>query len=364
MYYYIHYLIYQSNIDIIRKHFALANPKHTSFSNQTERNYIMFENLNNYKTFYTVAKTGNISHAADMLYISQPAISKSISKLEEGLGVKLFIRTAKGVQLTDEGEILYDHIKNAFESISEGEDELKRISELGIGQLRIGVSTSLCKYILLDYLQDFIFENPHIKVTIDCHSTINTIKLLQSNKIDIGLICHTDIPTGFTYKKVREIHDIFVANDSYLNNLRLRETEEKIENDNSAWTFSGNFTPLLKIKDNDKISTADILEKSNLMMLESNNITRRYIDSYLEECNIHPSQIFEISNMDLLIDFASIGMGVASVVREFAKEQLSSGQIKELPLDKPLEKRTVGFIYPKSNVKSMALQKFIEFCEL
>lgn len=322
----------------------------------------MFENLNNYKTFYTVAKTGNISHAADILYISQPAISKSISKLEEGLGVKLFTRTAKGVSLTDEGEILFEHVKNAFESISEGEDEIKRISELGIGQLRIGVSTSLCKYILLDYLQDFIFENPHIKVTIDCHSTVNTIKLLQANKIDIGLICHTDIPSGYTYKKVREIHDIFVANDSYLNNLRLRETEEKLEETDNPWMFAGNLTPLLEIKEGEKISTAEIIEKSNLMLLESTNITRKYIDDYLEECNIYPSQIFEISNMDLLIDFASIGMGVAGVVREFAKDHLASGQIKELPLEKPIPKRSVGFIYPKSNAKSVALQKFIEFC--
>ena len=322
----------------------------------------MFENLNNYRTFYTVAKTGNISHAADILYISQPAISKSISKLEEGLGVKLFSRTAKGVSLTDEGEILFEHVKNAFESISEGEDEIKRISELGIGQLRIGVSTSLCKYILLDYLQDFIFENPHIKVTIDCHSTVNTIKLLQANKIDIGLICHTDIPSGYTYKKVREIHDIFVANDSYLNNLRLRETEEKLEETDNPWMFAGNLTPLLEIKVGEKISTAEIIEKSNLMLLESTNITRKYIDDYLEECNIHPSQIFEISNMDLLIDFASIGMGVAGVVREFAKDHLASGQIKELPLEKPIPKRSVGFIYTKSNAKSVALQKFIEFC--
>ena len=141
----------------------------------------MYENLNNYKIFYTVAKKQNISHAAEALFISQPAISKSISNLENGLGTKLFDRTSKGVRLTPEGEILYNHISNAFDSISRGEDELKRINELGIGQLRIGVSTSLCKFILLDYLQDFIVANPHVKMFIDCHSTVNTIKLLQEN---------------------------------------------------------------------------------------------------------------------------------------------------------------------------------------
>ena len=60
----------------------------------------MFDNLNYYRVFYTVANTGNISKAADMLFISQPAISKAISKLEDGLHVKLFLRSSKGVTLT------------------------------------------------------------------------------------------------------------------------------------------------------------------------------------------------------------------------------------------------------------------------
>lgn len=178
----------------------------------------MYENLNNYRIFYTVASLGNISKAADKLFISQPAISKSISNLEKGLGVSLFSRTSKGVSLTEEGEILFQHIGNAFDSINQAEDEIKKIHDLGIGQLKIGVSTSLCKHILLDYLKDFIDENPHIKVTIRCHSTKNTLNLLSEGKIDLGLICETDIPKGFTYKELTTIHDIFVTSDSYLDN--------------------------------------------------------------------------------------------------------------------------------------------------
>ena len=85
----------------------------------------MFDNLNYYRVFYTVANTGNISKAADMLFISQPAISKAISKLEDGLHVKLFLRSSKGVTLTDEGQVLYNHIEKAFSNISQGEDEIR-----------------------------------------------------------------------------------------------------------------------------------------------------------------------------------------------------------------------------------------------
>lgn len=336
----------------------------------------MYENLNNYRVFYTVAKKGNISHAAEALFISQPAISKAISNLENGLGTKLFDRTSKGVKLTAEGEILYNHISKAFDSITQGEEEIKKINELGIGELRIGVSTSLCKFVLLDYLQGFIVANPHVKMYIDCHSTVNTIKLLQDNKIDMGLICETNIPNGFHFEPIAEIHDIFVASRAYLDNLSLREQEEDTAS-NNPWIFMGNYTNLMSTEIQDKqtdnafggaastgifsMSTKEILEKSNLMLLEKNNITRTHIDAYLSENGIYPNQVLEINNMDLLIDFASIGMGVASVVREFAAEQLNAGVIVELPLENEIKKRAVGFIYSENKQKPAALSKFIEF---
>jgi Mn-dependent DtxR family transcriptional regulator len=211
----------------------------------------MFDNLNYYRVFYTVANTGNISKAADMLFISQPAISKAISKLEDGLHVKLFLRSSKGVTLTDEGQVLYNHIEKAFSNISQGEDEIRHIHELGIGQLKIGVSTSLCKHILLDKLQTFILENPHIKVIIDCHSTVNTLKLLNDGRIDIGLICKTDIPAGFEYQDVSTIHDIFVVNETYLSNLHLREQEEFAQEPTNPWLFAGNLTGIMGNLDED-----------------------------------------------------------------------------------------------------------------
>ena len=163
----------------------------------------MINNLNYYNVFYMVAKTGSISRAANQLYISQPAVSKAISNLEESIGIALFVRNSRGVALTEEGTILYDYIERALDNIVKGEESLKKYNELGIGHIRIGVSTSLCKHILLDYLKPFIKDNPNIKVSIDCHSTKNTIRLLKNEEIDIGLICETELPKNITYSHVR-----------------------------------------------------------------------------------------------------------------------------------------------------------------
>lgn len=351
----------------------------------------MISNLNNYVIFYTVAKAGNISKAANQLYISQPAISKSISKLEAELGTALFARSSKGVTLTEEGQVLYEYVERAFDSLNMGEENLKNYKELGIGHIRIGVSTSLCKHILLDYLKDFIKENPNIKLSIDCHSTVNTIKLLRNENIDIGLICNTELPKGIVYSPIKEIHDVFVASPEYLDNFYERNgnaLDDMI--DELSPHIKGNIIPLLgaskragkntssdslyndsdsaadnptdsSLPNHSNITTTDILENSNLMVLEEANVTRTHVDDYLRSQGIHCSQVLEINNMDLLIDFAAIGMGVASVVREFAHEQLSSGGITELPLDTPIPSRSVGFAYSGVKNQSTAIKKFMEW---
>ena len=351
----------------------------------------MISNLNNYVIFHTVAKAGNISKAANQLYISQPAISKAISKLEEELGNALFNRSSRGVTLTEEGQVLYEYVERAFDSLNMGEENLKNYKELGIGHIRIGVSTSLCKHILLDYLKDFIRENPNIKFSIDCHSTVNTIKLLRNENIDIGLICNTELPKGIVYSPVKEIHDVFVASPEYLDNFYERNgnaLDDMI--DELSPHIKGNIIPLLgaskragkntssdslyndsdsaadnptdsSLPNHSNITTTDILENSNLMVLEEANVTRTHVDDYLRSQGIHCSQVLEINNMDLLIDFAAIGMGVASVVREFAHEQLSSGGITELPLDTPIPSRSVGFAYSGVKNQSTAMKKFMEW---
>ena len=131
----------------------------------------MEQNLSQYKIFYEVAKAGNISKAAKELYISQPAISKAISKLEDSLSTVLFTRNSRGVQLTEEGQILFEHTSSAFEQLNAGELELKRVREFNMGQIRIGVSNTLCKYVLLPYLKGFIGKYPHVNIAIESQST-------------------------------------------------------------------------------------------------------------------------------------------------------------------------------------------------
>lgn len=292
----------------------------------------MNQNLNYYKAFYTVAKYRNISKAADALYISQPAISKSLSRLEENLGCSLFHRTSRGVTLTPEGTILYERVREAFQAIDSGEEELRHRTELGIGQLRIGVSTTLCKYILLPYLHAFIHLHPHIKITIDCQSTLHTMELLETGAIDIGLIGAPKQSNSLVYTELQTIQDTFVTTRSYLDNLSIREPEQN-----------------------------NLFSTGTLMLLDEENITRQFIDDYFYRNQIKTNQILEVSTMDLLIEFARIGLGIACVIREFVEQDLKQGTLIELPLSAPIENRSIGLAYAKSHTPASTVLEFLNY---
>ena len=294
----------------------------------------MNQNLSSYKIFYTVATTGNISKAAKELYISQPAISKSIQKLEESIGARLFERSSRGVTLTDAGELLYTHVKSAFETLTLGEDKLRRSIELGVGHLTIGVSSTLCKYVLLPYLKEFIKQYPHINISISCQSTNQTLKLLEEGKLDVGLIGKPYILKNIDFYGLHEIEDIFVATRNYLHNLSIRG-----------------------------IRKDQILQNATLMLLDKENMTRQYIDDYFQRNHISLQDIIEVSNMDLVIEMAKFSLGVGCVIKEFVREELENGTLVEIPLGIPIHKREIGFAYNRDVKVSESLEKFVAFYE-
>ncbi|MBR4982049.1 MAG: LysR family transcriptional regulator [Lachnospiraceae bacterium] len=294
----------------------------------------MESNLNLYYIFYTVAECRNISAAAKELYISQPAISKAISKLESNLDTTLFIRNSRGVSLTQEGEYLYKQVKHAFVCIRNGEDRIRKMNELGVGHITIGVSTTLCKFVLLPYLNEYIKKNPHIKIKICCQTSSETIAALENGSIDIGFIGLPEKIKGLGSTPLMEIHDTFVTTKNYLDHLKIREgvTEE------------------------------NLFDRAVFMMLNSENISRKYVEHYLSSRHMELSEIMEVGNMDLLIEFAKIDLGIACVIREFVQKELDSEELIEVSLEEAIPKRDVGFLYHQITLKdNPAVEGFISY---
>ena len=152
-------------------------------------------NFEYYKIFYHVAKASSISAAARELCISQPAVSQAIKALEQAIGIELFIRTKKGVSLTNAGELLYSHVAAGYESISLGEQQLSQLLHMETGEIRIGASDMTLQFYLLPYLEHFHQLYPGIKVHVTNAPTPSTINHLLSGNIDFGIVTSLQILT-------------------------------------------------------------------------------------------------------------------------------------------------------------------------
>ena len=283
-----------------------------------------------YKVFYYVATTLSFSEASKLLFISQSAVSQSIKVLEKKLGITLFIRSTKRVQLTPEGETLLRHVEPAINLIARGEAQIMEAGTLGGGQLRIGASDTICRYFLVPYLNRFhrSFPNVHIKVTNQ--TSTQCVDLLESGQVDFIV---TNYPNSHLSSRLHTIpihsfHDIFIAN--YPNSgLSSSHHVRVIREFHDVFVANEEYSDL-----RGKSVSLKELQTYPILMLDRKSTTSEFLHSQFQRFQLDLVPEIELGSNDLLIDLASIGLGIAFVpdyclVKETAAFQLDL--VEELP---------------------------------
>ena len=293
----------------------------------------MIDDINRYKTFATAAECKSVSETAKKLFVSQPSVSADLAALESELNVRLFFRSNRGITLTEEGRVLYEYIKNAFSFIEKGEEKLREISGLKSGTLRIGASDMTLKFFLLDYITEFREMHPEVKLTVTNNPTPKTFDALRGGEIDFGVVSEPFSIANqeeFVLIPVKKINDIFIVKSD---------------------------SPVAK----EKSITRERLSELPLIMLERHTSTRSYVSSYLgAEFN---SPIIELATSDLLLDFAERGIGVSSIVENFALESLKNGKTVRLDLREAISPRRFFLAYLRRIPLSVAAERMISLIE-
>ena len=231
----------------------------------------MITDLNLLRVFYHVAKTEQISKAAEILNVSQPAISQQIKSLEDQIGFKLFSRSKKGVKLTQEAEEIFAYCKNIFAQVESINHTLQNISSLDTGTLRIGASDTICKYYLIDKLKNFEELYPKIRYRVTNCTTTESLTLLKNNDVDIAFV-HTPVTNqNFTFRPCLTLEDYFVCSKDF---------------------------------DCSQIKELSDLTKYRTLLLEKSSHSRKSLDSNLLRYNVELRPKFELASLDLLIEFA------------------------------------------------------------
>lgn len=172
--------------------------------------------LDYYRIFYYVARYKSFSNAAEMLGSNQPNITRCMNILENELDCKLLIRSHKGIQLTTEGEHLFRHVAIAIEQLTYGEKEIIKNKSLESGQINIGISETAMRLYLLDKLQEFHKDYPHVRLKISNHSTPQAIDALEKGLVDIAMVTSPlEIRKPLRKTALRSYHDILIGGSAY-----------------------------------------------------------------------------------------------------------------------------------------------------
>lgn len=287
-------------------------------------------NLDLYRIFYAVATNGSISSSSNSLYISQPAITFQIKNLEEQLGVSLFIRTKKGMLLTEEGKILYDYVKTAIESIKNGKNTLTNLKNLNSGIIRIGASTTVSRHVLIPYLEIFHEKYPNIEIQILNNLTTNLVKELKNGNLDL-LILNMPMEETKDLKiiPIVEVQDIFVGNKKYFDLT------------------------------NGKLDLKD-LNSYPLIFQKNPSNTRAYLDKYLKNNNTILKPNLEVVSYNLIMDLVKAGFGIGYATKEFIKNELDNKLLYEINVSPNVPKRYIGIAIVDRNIPNYSVKKLID----
>ena len=243
-----------------------------------------------YRVFYTVANYNNITKASEELHISQPAISKSIKKLESLLGGELFTRTKRGVILTEEGKEFYNYIRQAIEYINNAESKFTELVNLETGIIKIGISVTLTQNFLLPYLETFHRLYPNIDIQIITNAGNELINKLRNGLIDLIILnIPNNIDKDIKIIECKKVSDIFVVGSNY------KDLANK------------------KIK-------LDELNNYPLILQTKNSNTRSILDNFCEKNNVVLKPNIELASYTLVKEFTKINMGIGYLVKEFIKD--------------------------------------------
>ncbi|MDD6903180.1 MAG: LysR family transcriptional regulator [Candidatus Borkfalkiaceae bacterium] len=288
--------------------------------------------LDLYRVFYTVAKCGSLTKAAEELYISQPAVSQAIKQLESQLGGKLFNRVSRGMELTETGgKQMFDIVEQALKMLDSAEDRFRERRNIATGQIRIAAADTIVTHFLMRYIKKYHEIYPNVNIIFKNSTTKEALDMIKSNKADIGMvnlpIYDKDvIMTGQT----GIIEDIFVASDKYKElfdkNLSLRD-----------------------------------LPDYPVLMLDGTTSTTKEINDFFDSMSIKIVPEFEAGSIELLIEMAKNGLGIACVPRRYVLDELAKKELHEVKVTPSLPLRATGVIIRgEIEEHSFAVKEFIK----
>ncbi len=288
-------------------------------------------NLELYKVFYTVARCGSLTKAAEELYISQPAVSQAIKQLENQLGTPLFNRLHKGMELSAQGgALIIDDVVTALKLLEGAETRLLDLKENATGTLRIGASETIFQYVLSEKIVEYHKRYPNVKIELVSDVSPKIIELIKSNGCDVGFLNLPSAPDdGIVIQdSIFLLNDIFIAGEAF-QELRGQKV--------SIWE----------------------IQKYPLLLMEAHTVARSSLEHYSKSHGVTLAPAVEVDSWGFMKRLVVDGMGIGCIPREYSMNKLTDGSLFEIELEPAMPARSVGLALRKNVNMTFSLRAFV-----
>lgn len=293
----------------------------------------MNSNFEYYKIFYYIAKYENLTKAATALKTSQPAVTRTIHKLEGELGCRLFTRSKTGMKLTPEGRTFYGYVAAGCAQFFKGENDLSNLISLENGTIYISATETALHCYLFQAMEEFNSLYPNVRFKILNNSTTESVNAVKEGKVDLAFVsANLQVAKPLRMKILRKYRDILIAG------MRFEELKAGKEE--------------LSLKE---------LVSYPWISLTAETITRRFLNEYFEKNSLTFTPDMELATTDMILPAVRHNLGLGFIPAEFADAELKSGQVFEIKVKEKLPERNIILIYDMEYPQSIAAKEFQKF---
>ena len=293
----------------------------------------MNSNFEYYKIFYYVAKYENLTKAATALKPSQPAVTRTIHKLEGELGCRLFTRSKTGMKLTPEGRTFYGYVAAGCAQFFKGENDLSNLISLENGTIYISATETALHCYLFQAMEEFNSLYPNVRFKILNNSTTESVNAVKEGKVDLAFVsANLQVAKPLRMKILRKYHDILISGNRFG-----------------------------ELKDDGKEVSLKELVSYPWISLTAETITRRFLNEYFEKNSLTFTPDMELATTDMILPAVRHNLGLGFIPAEFADSELKSGQVFEIKVKEKLPERNIILIYDKEYPQSIAAKEFQKF---
>lgn len=276
------------------------------------------------QAFTVIARTCNLRRASEELFLTPSALSHSLRKLEEEVGMSLFERTSRSMKLTEAGQTLLEDSQHILQCLNNARYRLKQSQDWRTGRLRIGASPSACQFILPAVLREFKESFPEYSISIVSGSATRLHNALVDESIDLAFGPIEDEPK-----------------DSLSQEIIFRDTLTFLLHPLHPWARE-------RRVDRKKIAM------QRFILTESSSITKKLIDNYFLAERILIQPFIEISNEEVIKQLVRLDLGIGIFPSWIAYQEIESGSLVALPVGARPLKRAWAVRYHKNRPNNFA----------